>query len=211
MTDGSGKTRLHVGALIAVAVITWYGALVFGGRLSPFEATPREHLSGITTAISVAAFAALTFQRRLWRWKLLYPWFVDIPLLAGNWEGNAFRKFKEGKPNELQVPVRVKIEQPTISTVRYIQTMTDGSAEGHTESCQLFLDHDGKFYLEGIYQVTKFEGHPETAGRRKIYYGAMRLQLDDGLNPNELSGSYWSDEFTTGRVVLRRNPNKGKS
>jgi hypothetical protein len=71
MTDGSAKTQLHVGALIAVAVLTWYVALVFRGHLSPFEAKASEHLGSITSAISVSAFATLMFQRRLWRWKLL--------------------------------------------------------------------------------------------------------------------------------------------
>ena len=188
-----------------VCLITWYATLLIRGHTAPTAATPGEHFAGLTTAITVGAFATLAFKKWLWRWKALHPWFVDVPLVAGEWQGDVHRKYKDSQPNEVQVKVDVRIEQPTISSVRFIQTMKDQSAEGHTEACELYRASDGKFYLEGLYQITKNEEHQETGGKKQIYYGAMRLQLDDPVSPNELSGSYWSDEFTRGRVSLTRN------
>jgi len=204
MSAQSDKTRIHVTALIVIAVLAWYAMLLFHGHLSPFDATIAEHFGGITTSITVGTLAVVMFRTVLWKYSLLHPWFVDTPVLEGSWTGTVLRKYREHHVDERTVPIRVRIEQPTITAILFIQTMSDGSAEGHTEACGLFRGTDGKLYLEGIYQVTKYEVHQETSGKRLIYYGAMRLQLDDNSNPKEMSGSYWSDEFTKGRVVLQR-------
>lgn len=204
MRDESLKTKLQVTLLLAIAAVTWYITLVVRGHINPFTAQVGDQVAGITFAITVTSIGVVTFQRRLWRFLWLRPWLVDTPLLAGNWNGEVLRKYKGSGRDTTKVSVKVTVEQPTISTIRFIQTMTDRSAEGHTESCQLFRPGDGKYYLEGIYQITKNEEHSETEGQQKIYYGAMRLQLNENIRPTELSGSYWSDQFTRGRVVLKR-------
>jgi hypothetical protein len=202
--DDSTKSKFHVGALVVVCLLTWYATLLIRGHSSPVTATLGDHFAGLTSAISGGAFGAIAFAKWLWRWRMLHPWFVDVPVVAGIWYGDVHRKYKDNQPDGAHVKVRVTIEQPTMSQVRYIQTMEDQSAEGHTEACVLYRAADGKYYLEGLYQVTKTEEHTETKGKRQIYYGAMRLQLDDPVTPNELSGSYWSEEFTRGRITLTR-------
>lgn len=206
--DDSTKFKLHVGGLTNVCLVSWYVTLLMRGHAIPTEATVGEHFSGVTTAISVGAFAVVAFKKWLWKWQVLHPWFVDVPIIAGEWEGDVHRKFKESQPSPVHVKVHVRIEQPLMSKVRYIQTMTDQTAEGHTEACEIYKASDGFFYLEGLYQVTKNEDHNETNGTRKIYYGAMRLKLNHAVFPNELSGTYWSDDFTRGRVTLTRKPVK---
>ena len=206
--DDSTKLKVQVGGLFLVCLAMWYITLVVRGHISPATASMGDHFAGGTTSISIGAFAVVAFKKWLWKWRLFRPWLVDVPLVAGRWQGVVHRKYKNGQLSSSCFEVGAVIQQPTISRVRFIQTMKDRSAEGHTEACELYRAADGNFYLEGLYQVTKNEEHIETNGKKEIYYGAMRLQLDDPLHPKELSGSYWSDEFTRGRVMLTREGQK---
>lgn len=78
-------------------------------------------------------------------------------------------------PNKVELSVFVTVEQPNVSRILFVQTMGDETAQGHTEACAIYKAADGKYYLEGIYQITKNEEHSDTDGARVIYYGAMRI------------------------------------
>ena len=147
MRDESLKTKLQVTLLLAIAAVTWYITLLVRGYINPLTAQIGEQVAGITSAITVASIGVVTFRRRFWRFLWLRPWLVDTPLLAGNWNGEVLRKYKESGRDITKVSVKVTIEQPTISTIRLIQTTMDRSAEGYTEACQLFRSGDGKYYI----------------------------------------------------------------
>jgi hypothetical protein len=166
--DDSTKSKIQVSGLLVVCLITWYGSLLVRGRYSPMTATFGEHLGGATMAITAGAFTTIAFTKWIWKWSVLRPWLVDTPIVAGDWEGDVHRKYKNGQSNEAHVEVAVKIHQSTMSRVRFVQTMKDRSAEGHTEACELYRAADGKFYLEGVYQVTKNEEHKDTQGSERF-------------------------------------------
>ena len=204
MTDDTPRTKTQVGFVLILGAVVWWIVLRLRGYASPVAAGMADQFSAITTATSVVTVIVIIFRKRIWKWRMLHPWFVDVPVVEGHWLGTVDRREDHGSSSSVRVEVSVVIDQPTMSTVRYVQTMSNDSAEGHTEACQLYRGADGFFYLEGIYQITKREDHRESTGKRLIYYGAMRLQLDDANRPSGLKGSYWSDSQTRGTLVLKR-------
>jgi hypothetical protein len=204
MSDETSRTKIQVGVVLMLGALVWWLVLLLHRQSSPLSATLEQQLSAIGTAISVVTMVVVAFRRRLWKWRVFHSWLVDVPIVEGRWSCTVARKAKEGASSSVHVEAIVVIEQPTMSTVRYVQTMKNETAEGHTEACQLYRSADGYYYLEGLYQVTKREDHTETAGKRLIYYGAMRLQLDHRIFPSKLKGSYWSDFQTRGAMVLER-------
>ena len=203
----SEKTKLQIRALMVFCVLIWYLSHVLRGRVNPFSAeTLGEQWACLTAAFTAGTLAVVAYQKWFWRLKLLRPWFENTPLVFGEYEGNVVRTYKDGVPDDTEVAVDVIITQPSVSKVFFLQTMKNQNAEGHTEACQLFRANDKQYYLEGIYDVTKNENHAETQGSNENYYGAMRLKLDNENRPESLSGSYWSYEFTRGRVELKRKP-----
>lgn len=202
--EESTKKQIQLWVLFIVCAISWYLSLRVRGRISPLDATVGEHFAGITFAITIGVFVTIAFEKWIWRWRILHPWLVDTPLVAGSWKGKVLRKYSNGATHQVERSVIVKIDQPNISKILFVQTREDKKEEGYTEACQLYKAADGKYYLEGIYQLTKNEEHEDTNGKKSIYYGAMRLELDQDKYPSKLTGSYWSDSPTCGCVELSR-------
>lgn len=200
----SDRTKLQVRTLLAFCVLTWYGSHVARGRVTPFSASMAEQWACLTAAFTAGTLAVVAYQKWIWRWHFLHPWFENTPLIFGEYEGTVVRTFKDGEVDNTEVEVDITITQPSVSKVLFLQKMKNQEAEGHTEACQLYRDNDSHYYIEGIYEVTKNENHPETEGKTEKYFGAMRLQLSSPIEPKKLSGSYWSYIFTRGRVELTR-------
>ncbi len=188
-------TRLHIAALVVLGAIVWAVVLyVQGVSLSGAYVTP------VTTVISILFVSWLAFDRALWRWQRLHPWFVSKPVLIGTWKGEIISAWIDpatGLPKSA-IEVYVVVRQ-TYSHVN-IRLFSAESASVSL-AASIIEDVDGVFRIAWTYlsqpSILLQERSPTCHGGALVHVrGNPAYQLD---------GHYWTDRHTRGEIRLSQH------
>jgi len=153
-------------------------------------------LSHITTTISINIIFWLAFIKLLWKFKLFYPWLVQVPDLSGKWEGTINSNWENGDLNP--IPMEITIEQTFLNVQVRIKTEESRS---FSLGASFNIDKDrGQQQLFYSYLNTPKPGVRERSG---IHYGSALL-LFDGFEVDDMEGEYWTSRETTGEMNLKR-------
>jgi hypothetical protein len=198
--DRSAKSmtnRLHVSVLVAIGAIAWAITLTIQGiPLSLAHAAP------FSAVVGVLLTAGYVFDRWLWRVWLLHGWFVRRPDIRGTWRA------------ELQPIARdpiLGVHAPlTDIYIGVLQSFSTLQLHLMTRESESWLLADGvkPSPKGGGYQISGvYLNQPKTSLRgsgSEIHYGAFVLDSHGPRqgNPSSLTGEYWTDRGTRGRMIL---------
>lgn len=186
-------TKTHITSLLLLAVVTWAITLWVSGLPLTWE-----YSKPFSITASVLSFAAILFDKWLWRWRIFKGWFVNCPDLQGTWKVVLKSDWADPQTGEQRAPI------VCVMTIR--QTYSRFSARIFTNESSSYLiahkleqQNDGVFQLFGTYQNT-----PDIMLRGKkseIHYGALVLEVR-GEPATELVGHYWTDRGSKGSLEL---------
>lgn len=156
----------------------------------------QKALSSISTTITINIIIWTIFIKWLWKWKIFYPWLVQIPDLSGKWTGEIKSNWEEGKLSP--IPVELNIEQSFL----HIQViMKTEESRSYTVGASFNIDSErGYQQLFYSYINTPRAG---VRNRSEIHYGSTILNFE-GFKVNCLEGEYWTTRSSTGEIKLER-------
>lgn len=185
---------LKLKAVFWLAVGTWAISLFLSREPFSLELLrPSGLVLGIVTAV------VTLFERYIWRWKILHPWFVSVPDLTGTYSGTISSTWL-GQGNTQGggvIPVYLSVFQ-TLSSLT-VRLYTEESAS--ISLCSALIEsEDG--YWEVVYT---YRNEPDllVQERSRIHHGGLRMKLEDDT-PLTLRGNYFTDRSTSGEAVLKR-------
>lgn len=186
-------TSLHLKVLFWLAVVAWALLLFIDGQpLTQSLFKPSSLV--LSTLIVIVAI----FEKWIWRWRLLHPWFVPIPDLVGLYKGELDSHWTDPANGMKRgaIPAFLVVRQ-TLSNI-HIRLYT-----AESESCSVLGSFitapDGKYELLYTYRN---EPRLEVRPRSPIHYGGVKLAI--GRETQELEGSYWTDRQTIGNMRFTR-------
>jgi hypothetical protein len=180
-----------------MAVLLWSMLLILNGQSVSFDL-----LKPFSTVAGALGVAALAFDRWIWRWRYLHPWFVSTPNLHGTWSGQLVSDWKREDGSHIPpIDVYLVVRQ-TLSTIS-IRLLTAESSSvllGGTVTREV----DGVERVMGIYlntpDILRRNGSP-------IHHGGMMLQVQSHP-PARLEGEYWTDRGTKGSLCFTARSDK---
>jgi SMODS-associating 2TM, beta-strand rich effector domain len=188
--------RIHVGAIVIVAVTTMLVALYLSG-----EAVSWTWLKSIGASVAATYGATQVFNRFLWRVRLLQGWFVKRPHLWGDWDVTITSLWADpvykSRPEPIEATFSIK---QTYASVH--MRMKSKESKGELLSAGIVANGDGSYRLVGT-----FRNEPDLSirGRSQIHHGALMLDIEGPPNePHRLRGHYWTDRETMGEIEARR-------
>lgn len=182
-------SRAHLTPILALAVLLWSILLILNG-----QSVSLDLLKPFSTVAGAVGVLALGFDRWIWRWRFLHPWFVSTPNLQGTWRGQLASDWKAPDGSSLApIDVYLVIRQ-TLSTIS-MRLVTPGSTSVLLGG-NVTKEVDGVETVTGIYlntpDILRRDGSP-------IHHGGVILQVQ-GQPPARLEGEYWTDRGTKGRL-----------
>ena len=144
------------------------------------------------TAVPLAALVMALVVRRNWTWSWLAR-LAGRPTVHGVWWGHLEASYQGKKLDPIQIGFVVKQTYVSLS----IQSFTGAISADSTIEVFEKNEKNDDVRLKYVYQMNRQANaeHKLTTG-----YGDLRLQ-DGG---NVLSGFYWTNSPTEGRIVLKR-------
>lgn len=185
-------TKIQFTALVFALAIGWLILLIVRGvDVSMAMVLPLSSVAGVGfTLIQL-------FDRYLWKWGPLHPWFVQQPVIEGTWLGIIRSDYVDPATNQRVPPIRVyfRIRQ-TYSSI-HLRLMTAESSSDLL-SGKLSGHENGTFAVAGIYLNTP---RADLQDRSRIHHGGLLLRIhgDPGVR---LEGNYWTDRKTTGSMAF---------
>ena len=181
-------------AILGLAFGTYIVIFLITQDLSSVDFT--KALSHISTTISINIIFWMIFIKWLWKLKLFYPWFVQIPNLSGKWKGTIKSNWDKGAAGS--IPMEITIVQTFLNVQIRIKTEESRS---FSIGASFDIDKDrGQQQLFYSYLNTPKSG---VRDRSEIHYGTALLVFD-GFYVNEMEGEYWTSRETTGEIHLKR-------
>ena len=186
--------RLHISVFLGLAALVWW--LILGA--------PRvrwEYLQPFGTVVGFLVALAMAFEFLLWPLSWLHGWFVKRPDLRGTWrvelESDAIDPTtKVGVPT---IICYMGVAQ-TLSTLQ-MHLMTPES-ESWLIAERISPSPSGVGYqVAGVY-TNKPQTHLR-GERSEMHFGGLLLDTHGPANrPNTLTGEYWTDRKTKGRMTF---------
>jgi hypothetical protein len=153
-------------------------------------------LNHILTTVGISAILWTIFIKWTWKWRLFYPWLVQVPNLSGQWKGFLKSNWEGGKLDP--IPTEMIITQSFLHIQIKIKTV---ESESHSVGASFDIDKErGVSRLFYSYFNTP---KSEVRDRSKMHYGTSLLNFD-GFNIDILEGEYWTSRETTGGIKLKR-------
>jgi hypothetical protein len=189
-------SRAHLPAFLAAAVLVWSALLILNG-----QSVSLQLLKPFSTVAGVVGVLALAFDKWLWRWAPLHPWFVATPDLQGTWRGELVSDWRREGGEPIAPVEAFLVVRQTFSTIS-MRLLT-------SESTSVLLSGsvskapDGVDTASGVYLNT-----PDALRREAspIHHGGLILQIQ-GIPPAALQGEYWTDRKTKGQLrFIARSP-----
>lgn len=180
-------SQLHLYALILVAATGWAVVLAWNGTtLSTDFAKP------FSMAVACASSAIVVFDRFVWRWRWLRPWFVGQPDLNGTWKVTIHPVWSP--QDELQSDIEAyAVVRQTYS--RLSMRLLTSESESELVACTITSHDDGVSTLVGVYRNTPRIGLREQS---PIHYGSLILRVEGDVGIKSLDGWYWTDRRSGG-------------
>jgi len=152
-----------------------------------------KHIS-ITISINIVLWTI--FIKWAWKFKIFYPWLVQVPYLSGKWKGTLKSNWKDVKSK------RISTEMTITQSFLHIQIkIKTGESRSHSLSSSFNIDEErGYQQLFYSYMNTPKAG---IRNRSEIHYGTTLLNFE-GFNIETLEGEYWTSRETTGELKLKK-------
>jgi hypothetical protein len=192
--------ELHLKTVFWLAVATWAVTLAIAGEpIGVALLKPSGIVFGVVTAVTAL------FERYMWRWRVLRPWFVSKPDLVGSYSGKLASNFIDGSTGSSIQPIDAFLSiHQTLSGIT-VRLMTAQSAS--VSLCASLVESpDGHWDLLATYRN---EPRLSLQEQSRIHHGALRLEVH-GQGASELIGNYFTDRDTHGEITFTRI-SKGRS
>lgn len=185
---------LQLKAVFWIAVAAWTLGLIFTGV--PLSETLFKPAAMVLVLITVLVAA---FEKWIWKWRLLHPWFVATPNLNGTYKGTIHPlsqvAIESGAPDHIEA--YLSIHQTLSSTTVRLYTK---ESESVSHCCDLRSADDNHWLLRYTYENVPDQ---RVRSRSPIHFGGVSFTLDgDGFC--RLSGNYWTDRITNGEMSFDR-------
>ena len=191
-------TRPFIWAVLGPAALAW-------GLLLLVQGVPigKEHLTPIGTVVGFIVLLGLAFEHYLWRLRWLHGWFVRRPDLNGTWRVELQSDWIDPKTRK-QVPLSVcymGVTQ-TFSNLQMHLMTSESESWFIAERIRPSPSAEG-YQVAGVYTN---KPHMHLRGdRSEIHQGALLLNTHGPATaPETLTGEYWTDRKTSGRMTLSR-------
>lgn len=194
------RTQLLI--IVALGVI---GSSLAAAAFRFFLSEQRPPLFFVAFAASFITLCIIPVVQWLWRptWKFLPEmnrWF--FPDLNGTWEGNAMPANPNGGEDPPR-PVVVHIRQTLFDI--HVSRKTDQLA---SRSTRALVERDQRTRQFRIWYQYEGRPPPHLDKHNPRHEGSASLEIDFDGPPNNLSGRYFTDRRTVGRLELtRKSPN----
>jgi len=193
--------RIH---LTVIVVLTVYLGWIFNTIEGWLGGSPDSDLHSISLIVTlvgtVLAAAAGMLWRRIWQW---FPWLgrLIFPDCTGRWEGTLASTWVDPNAEECLAPIPAifRIRQGLFTTSIRMRTRESPS---HSTRCWLEADRTAGRYRFGYV----YENEPDAAitHRSPKHEGVAWLEVDLDVDPERMTGRYYTDRRTTGDIDLRR-------
>jgi len=150
----------------------------------------------ISTTISINIVLWTIFIKWAWKFKIFYPWLVQVPNLSGKWEGFLKSNWDGGKLDP--IPTEVTITQSFLHIQIKIKTR-----ESKSNSVGASFDIDEERGIQQLFYSYVNTPKQSVRNRSEIHYGTTLLHFE-GFEVDTLEGEYWTSRETTGEIELKR-------
>ena len=189
--------RLHIIVFLGVAALAWWLCLIVQGTSVSWE-----HLRPFGTVVGILGILGLGFEKFLWHWEWLHGWFVIRPDLRGTWRVELQSDWinPATKEKASSIVCYMGVTQSLSRLQMYLMTRESESAF-IAESIRSSPSGVG-YQIAGVYTNkphTHLRGH-----QSEMHFGGLILDTHGPPNrPETLTGEYWTDRKTKGRMTLR--------
>jgi len=190
-------SRLQISVCLGVAVLAWaivllaQGTTLSIGQLAPFS-----------TVVGVLAIGALAMEKLLWRQTWLHGWFVQRPDLRGTWKVQLQSDWinPETKLQIDPITCYMGVEQTLSNLQMHLMTL-ESESWFVAQSIRRSPSENG-YQIVGVY-TNKPHVHLRSA-TSAMHLGAVIIDThgESAVRPSSLTGEYWTDRKTTGRMTL---------
>lgn len=187
-------SRLHISIFLGLAIGAWYVVLLLQG-----VPVSTRHFVPFGSVVGFLVGVTALFEKRLWYQRWLNSWFVKRPDLRGTWRVTFHSDWWDPQTGK-QSPASTayaSVEQ-TLSDLQ-IHLMT-AESDSRLIAHQISPSPSNNGYrIVGVYLN---EPRVELRGSRsEIHRGALVIDTHgDPVTPNSLTGEYWTDRNTAGRI-----------
>lgn len=153
----------------------------------------------ISSTISFTVIGRYTFIKWIWKWLPFLERFHGVPKIEGKWTGK-FESTWRATPDSPPAtgPIDVKVTQPDIYHVKVTQRSGESMSYSYGEEFKTL--EDGSIFLNFSYENIP---NADVRDRSQISFGSARYLLERG-DSLKLSGNYWTDRKSTGKIELTR-------
>jgi len=190
--------RLQLTTLIGIAALIWAFFLLISG----FPLT-KEFFDPFSKVIGVLVIVLFIFDKWLWKFPILHPWFVSFPDISGTWKGKIISSWIDDETGEQIEPIDAfLVIHQTFSSIN-IQMITHES-KSDLLTGNFILNGTNTKKIAGIYNNV-----PNLLSREKspIHYGGLLLEIHTAGSEN-LEGEYWTGRNTKGILKFDLRVNK---
>ena len=188
--------RVQVSALIVVPLASVAVSLVLAG-----EPLSWNWVKSFGGAVSATVGAMALFDRWAWKQRLLQGWFVNRPILVGDWNFNIRSLWTDPQTDGTPDPIEAKVTIRQTYTQLHLRLETPESS-GDFVASRIVAKDDGTYQITGM-----FRNQPRISiqDRSRTHLGALVLDvLGEPSSPSELKGHYWTDRGTSGEIQGER-------
>ena len=152
-------------------------------------------------AVSATVGAMALFDRWAWKQRLLQGWFVNRPILVGDWNFKIRSLWTDPQTDGTPDPIEAKVTIRQTYTQLHLRLETPESS-GDFVASRIVAKDDGTYQITGM-----FRNQPRISiqDRSRTHMGALVLDvLGEPSSPSELKGQYWTDRGTSGEIQGER-------
>lgn len=185
MIKGIHLSTLVAGVfIILAAMLILDGTQVTTGLFKPCGAV-----------VTILGLALLAFDKWLWGFRILHPWFVDRPYLKGTWKGAIVSSYIDPATQQKMPPIEAYLVIRQSYSAIYLRLITKESASESVAN-NIPKGEDGVYSVASVYRNT-----PQLAYRShsEIHHGALVIRVE-GDPVRSLRGEYWTDRLTRGEM-----------
>lgn len=187
----------YIHTLIWILAIVWAVLLIING----FDIT-LEFFKPISTVTGIGILIIGLFERWIWEWRWLHPWFVSVPNIAGTWQGQIISDWIDEANMQKKPPIEAYIIiRQTFSSIQ-VKLVTQESSSELIDG-KLFKNN-GIVRLTGVYMNISKQAYRD---KSPIHYGGIFLEICEN-DSVILEGYYWTDRKSRGDLYFK---NKVKS
>lgn len=189
--------KKHIKTLIWILALVWAVLLCIDGMVVTIAFF--KPLSFVT---ALAIILVGVFNKWLWKWKILYPWFVSTPNISGTWQAKINSSWIDKNTGEKRDDIEAYfIIQQTLSNIKILLVTAESSSE--LIGGELAKDKNtGKYRITGVYlnepKLLKVKQSP-------MHYGALFCKIVINGKSTVIDGCYWTSRETKGDIVFLKH------